>query len=372
MDRPFAIDARLNAYRGGGIPAYTQRLVAALAECAPGQHFLVLQHRRAQAPLISAPNVREVRLWTPPHHRFEQLALPLEVWRLRPALLHSPDFIPPLRRRWPAVITVHDLAFLRYPEILDTGARRYYGQIRAAVASADAIVADSESTRYDLQELLGVPPERVTVIYPAGSPGLHPLMLAEGERRVVAGTLLEANHFILFVSTLEPRKNVPTLLRALRLCLDREPGAGYRLVLAGARGWLDDPIFALARDLRLGDSLVVLGTVDDDELRWLYNACRLYVNASLYEGFGLPALEALQCGAASAVSNASSLPEVVGDAALVVPPLDVEAWAGAIARLWHDEMLRAQLRERALAQSARFSWRRAAEEMLAVYRSVLT
>jgi glycosyltransferase involved in cell wall biosynthesis len=372
-----AIDARLNAYRAGGIPVYTRQLLAAMAALTTAQEppaapveLLALQHYRQRQPLVSAPTVRRATLYTPPHHRYEQWTLPLELLPLRPDVLHCPDFIPPFRRPCPAVVTIHDLAFLHYPAIVDDAARRYYGQVRRAVWQADAVIAVSQATRADISNLLDLPPERVHVIYEAADPAFAPLSLAPGSQRRVNGCTLSTDSFLLFVSTLEPRKNLPTLLRALHLCRQRQPQTPYRLVLAGGRGWEDLPIFELVRDLRLYDAVVFLGHVAQADLRWLYNACRLYVNPSLYEGFGLPVLEAMACGAPVLISNTSSLPEVAGEAAVALPPHDVEAWATELARLWQDETARATLAQRGRTQAARFSWQAAARATLALYRDL--
>ncbi|MGB9737753.1 glycosyltransferase family 4 protein [Chloroflexus sp.] len=363
----FAIDARLNAYRQGGIAHYTQSLVRAMAPLlADEEELLVLEHVRARMPPVDG--LRRSRLLTPPHHRFEQLSLPVEVWLRRPMLLHSPDFIPPLVHAWRTVITIHDLAFLYFPEILDRAARRYYGRIYQAVAGADAIIAVSQATRDDIVERLGVPPERVTVIYEAADDDFRPLTIPAGTARIIDGQTLIADTFLLFVSTIEPRKNIPTLLQALRICCDRRPSAGYRLVLAGARGWLDEPILAQIGELGLSDRVIRIGFVGREDLRWLYAACRIYLNPSRYEGFGLPALEALACGAPAIVSDTSSLPEVVGDAAWLAPPLDPLAWADLIEQLWHDEAARADLSSRGPRQAARFSWQTTAQQTLALYR----
>jgi glycosyltransferase involved in cell wall biosynthesis len=366
---PIAIDARLNAYRAGGIPRYTHKLIAHLAQIAPAESWLVLNHRKLREATTYGPTLRNARLWTPPHHRLEQLTLPLEIALRRPRLIHSPDFIPPLRRTCPAVITVHDLAFRLFPEILDAAARRFYGQIERAVASAEAIIADSHSTARDLTALLGVPASRIDVIHLATD--LAPLPVAAGETRRLAGVEWAADSFLTFVSTLEPRKNIPLLLKALRVALDRSPHTPYRLALAGSRGWLDSAIFDGIRDLRLGEAVSFIERPSDDEMRWLLSACRIYVNPSRYEGFGLPALEALACGAPAIVADTSSLPEVVGGAAELVPPDDVAAWADAIARLWHDDDRRAALRSQGPIQAARFSWGRTAAATLGVYRRVL-
>ncbi len=363
----FALDARLNAYRQGGIAHYTRSLATAMVPLLTAdEELVILEHVRSRAPIV--PGVRRSLLFTPPHHRYEQISLPIEVFFRRPSVLHCPDFIPPLIRSYPAVITIHDLAFLFFPEILDQAARRYYGQIYQAAMSADAIIAVSRATRDDIVERLHVPPERITVIYEAADERFYPLDLPPGATHTIDGHTLVAGSFLLFVSTIEPRKNIPTLLRALRICCDRRPAAGYRLVLAGARGWLDEPILALIGELGLTEQVIRLGFIGGEDLRWLYAACRIYLNPSRYEGFGLPALEALACGAPAIVADTSSLPEVVGDAAWLAPPLDPVAWADLIEQLWHDEAAQADLRRRGPQQAARFSWRTAAMQTLAVYR----
>lgn len=366
----FAIDARLHAYRQGGITHYTRSLATAMIPLLDDEEeLIVLEHVRARTSLVAA--ARRSRLFTPPHHPLEQLALPLEVWFRRPSLLHSPDFIPPLIRTFPAVITIHDLAFLHFPEILDRAARRYYGQIYQAAASAEAIIAVSQATRDDIVDRLGVPPERITVIYEAADARFRPWYLPPGATRTIDGQMLRNDTFLLFVSTIEPRKNIPTLLRALRICCDRRPAVNYHLVLAGARGWLDQPILSLIGELSLQDRVTRIGFVSGEDLHWLYAACRIYLNPSRYEGFGLPALEALACGAPTIVADTSSLPEVVGDAAWLAPPLDPIAWADLIEQLWHDDSARKELSRRGPQQAARFSWTTAAQQTLALYRQLI-
>jgi glycosyltransferase involved in cell wall biosynthesis/ribosomal protein S27AE len=363
-----AIDARLNAYRQGGIPQYTRQLMTALAEVARDDTIISLQHRDHQRPLVVAHNVRRQTVLTPPHHRLEQWTLPLEAMLARPDLLHTPDFIAPRRRPFPAVVTIHDLAFMHYPQILDDAGRAYYSQVKASALAANAIIAVSEATRQDVAQLLDVPLEQIDVIHEAAAPIYGRIELRPGEVRVLDGTPVAAGTFMLFVSTLEPRKNLPTLLRALRTAIDRAPDAGYRLVVAGSRGWRDEEIFSTVRELHLADHVVFARRVGQYDLRWLYNACRMYINPSLYEGFGLPLLEAMACGAACLAAATSSLPEIGGDAAIYVPPLDAGLWADAIAELWDDEERRAELGRRGRVQAQRFSWLRAARETLQVYR----
>ncbi len=364
-------DLRLNAYRQGGIPQYNRQLLGALARLAPDVGFVALQHRKQQQPVVTGANITPVTLLTPPHHRLEPLALPLELLPHGLTVLHCPDVIAPRWRSVPAVVTIHDLAFLLFPEILDANARQYYGQVRDTVRHADAIIAVSQHTRADICTLLEVPPERVTVIYEAAAPRFVPVALPPHATRQINRHRLTAGTFALFVSTIEPRKNLTTLLRALRLCLEREPHTPYQLVIAGLPGWNDAAIYQAARNLRLAEHLIWLGGVSQADLHWLYNACRVYANPSLYEGFGLPVLEALACGAAVLAADTSSIPEVAGDAAMLLPATDVDAWAAAMERLWHDAALRGQLGQRGVAQAAQFSWQQAASETLAVYRRVV-
>lgn len=366
-----AIDARLNAYRQGGIPQYTRHLLGALAEFASNDRIISLQHPSQLRPLAIAPNVERRTLLTPPHHRYESWTLPIELLRIRPHVFHCPDFIAPQRRLCPAIVTIHDLAFLRYPDILDDAARAYYHQVGKSALAADAIIAVSEATRRDIVQLIGIPPEQIDVIYEAAAPLYRQLCLQPGEVRLLNGTPITAGSFLLFVSTLEPRKNLPTLLKALRICLDRRPDRAYFLVIVGGRGWRDESIFSTVSDLRLADQVLFTGNLGPYDLRWLYNACRLYINPSLYEGFGLPLLEAMACGASCLAAETSSLPEVGGDTVMYVPPLDVGSWADAIETLWDDEQRRQELSRLVQLRAQQFSWQRAARETHQVYQRVV-
>jgi glycosyltransferase involved in cell wall biosynthesis len=366
----YAIDARLNAYRIGGIPQYTRQLATKIAELARDDTLICLQHREHHTPLVVAPNVDRATLYTPPHHRWEPYSLPLELLPLRAHLVHFPDFIAPRLRPCKAVITIHDLAFLHYPEILDDQASRYYRQIDQSARHADAIIAVSHATAEDIVARLNIPRERIDVIYEAAGPSYMPIHVEPSEQRTIGETTISAGSFLLFVSTLEPRKNLPMLLHALRICRDRQPGEPYRLLVVGARGWREHSIYQTIQELHLGDAVHFLGAVSDDDLCWLYNACRMYLNPSRYEGFGLPLLEALACGAACLASNRSSLPEIGGDAAHYLPAEEPEAWAEAITALWHDEQARQALGQRGIRRAREFSWARAARETLDVYRRV--
>jgi glycosyltransferase involved in cell wall biosynthesis len=364
------IDARLNAYRNGGIPQYTRQLIYAMAEVAPTTALTILQHRRQPERLVSAPNITRQVIYTPPHHRWEPWTLPLEISAVHPSVVLFPDFIAPTRRNFPAVVTIHDLAFLHFNDLLDDNARAFYGRVGASSKHADGIIAVSESTKRDIVQLLGIAPERITVIYEAAAAHFVPLPQTPHERKRINNVDVTANAFLLFVSTIEPRKNLPVLLQALRICRDRHPDRDYHLVAAGARGWRETPILHQIDHLRLHDAITLLGSVTDDDLHWLYANCRLYANPSRYEGFGLPLLEALACGAPALASDTSSLPEIGGDAAQYIPPDDPIAWADAIEQLWQDDDQRYAMAQRGPSHAAQFSWQTAATQTLHLLNQV--
>ncbi len=362
------IDARLVYYHQAGIGQYILRLTQALARIDPDDHFVIFKSRKDKTLIVDQANFSLQHLWTPSHHRFERWALSLELAPFALDLLHSPDFIPPAWTRAPSVITMHDLAFLLYPRFLTRGSARYYGQVDLAARQADHIIAVSQSTKRDTIRMLGVPEAKVTVIYEAAHPLFAPIADTDALDRVRARYRLPAD-FILFVSTIEPRKNLPTLLRAFRRLRDQYKSPAI-LAIAGNRGWLAQEVDQVLDELNLSDAVRFLGGVPNEELVYLYNAAKLFVLPSFYEGFGLPPLEAMACGTPVIVSNVSSLPEVVGDAGILVEPEDVEGLTVAMWRVLSDETLRREMRDKGLARAATFSWERAARETLAVYRQV--
>ncbi|MBK8986760.1 MAG: glycosyltransferase family 4 protein [Chloroflexi bacterium] len=362
------IDARLPFYQMGGISQYTVHLVQALAEIDPTNAYTIFHSRRdGRSYLPPAANFRRRNLWTPSHHRLERLALAAELLPHRLDVLHSPDFIPPAAGARRSIITVHDLNFIYYPEFLTAESRRYYaGQIAWAVQRADHISADSHATRRDLIEQLGVPPQKVTTIHLAANPLYERPFAPEA----IQPTLSQYNlprGFILFVGTLEPRKNLPMLLRAYKL-LRQETAVDIPLILVGGKGWIYDEIFATIEALGLRDHVRHLSGVYDEQLAHLYHGAGVLVTPSHYEGFGLPALEAMHCGCPVIVSNRGSLPEVAGDAGWLLDPDDKTAWAAALARTLTDSDLRAGMIARGHAQAQTFSWRQTAVQTLALYR----
>ena len=364
------IDARLVYYQRAGIGQYTLRLSRALAAIDSSNTYVILHSRKDHAPLAEGANVRRYGLWTPPHHRLEQWILPVELMAPGLDVLHCPDFIPPFHRRCPAVITVHDLAFLRFPGLLTADSQRYYGQIGRAVSSAEHIIAVSESTKTDLVTLAGADGAKISVVHEAAGPEFQPAG-AEAMRAVRLRYAI-TGEYILFVSTIEPRKNIPFLLQAYAYLRQNwsEDVACPKLVLAGRRGWLCESIFAVLEELKLGEAVIVTGGVPVEDLPGLYSGACCFVLPSLYEGFGLPVLEAMSCGAPVIATHTSSLPEVTGDAAILIDAQDMVGLANSMRLVCTDADRRRAMSEKGLRQAGRFSWERAARETLACYQSV--
>ncbi|MBN8634967.1 MAG: glycosyltransferase family 4 protein [Anaerolineae bacterium] len=358
------IDARLTYYRTGGISTYIVRLIKALERLDFEHPYVVLHSRKARETLVT--RFQRADLWTPCHHRLERVALSVELARFRLALLHSPDFIPPLRGARRHVITVHDLNFLFYPQYLTADSLRYYnGQINTAVEQADHIFADSEATKRDLITMLHVPAEKITVHLLGVDEAFQPQPPAEIARVRAALTLPPA--YLLYVGTFEPRKNIAGLIEAYaQLPVDAPP-----LVLAGNRGWLFEETMQQITRLNLGDRVLWREKIPQADLPGLYSGASALITPSFYEGFGLPALEAMACGTVPIVSDRGSLPEVVGDVGLKVNPDDTAAIAQAINHALSDSGWRDQQRAAGLRRAATFQWEATARTVLSVYQALL-
>lgn len=363
------IDTRLTHYRTGGISTYMRELVRALAslDTAAAHHFVIFHSRKGQPN--PAPSFAKAALWTPCHHRWERWALSLELARFRLDVLHSPDFIPPWHGARRHVITVHDLTFLHYPQYLTADSRRYYNdQINASVKQADQILVDSSATRDDLVAMLGVPEAKIHVHLLGVDPRFHPLPPDVMPQQ--RATLRLPPRYLLFVGTIEPRKNITGLLQAYRLLLDRLPNAPP-LLLVGRRGWLFEDTLRQVQALGLADRLHWREDIADDAMPTVYNAAEALILPSFYEGFGFPALEAMACGTVPLVSNRSSLPEVVGDVGLQFNPEDPSAIAAAIERVLTDAPWRKAVAEAGRLRARQFTWQNTARIALQAYERAL-
>jgi glycosyltransferase involved in cell wall biosynthesis len=352
------LNAALMSSRGGyrqtGVSRYIRELLTALGpELEPGESVIPLG---AGHPAISErPPLRIA---------WEQTVLPVEARLRRLDLLHGPLHVAPFISLTPAVITVHDLAFLKYPDRVPRSRRLYLtpGTRRSALR-ARKVIAISTSTANDLMAWLELPASMIEVIPLAPTASIQH----------ITGPALDTfrqnaditRPYLLTVGTLEPRKNLSTLLRAFAALAPEIP---HDLVLVGPEGWLNEGLGETVRALGLADRVRLTGFVSDEDLSGWYSAADCFVFPSVYEGFGLPPLEAMRCGAPVVTTNVSSLPDVVGDAAITVDPFDAEALAAAMRRVISDQALAEELCARGIARAAEFSWARTARETLAVYR----
>lgn len=376
--RRIGIDAHLlsfaGSYRQAGVSRYIAELLRAFAAGGDGAHEYLAYAGPERPPAGFAPGGgvrwRHSRLPTaraPVRIAWEQAAGPVVARRDRLDLLHGPVNVLPLLAPCPGVITVHDLAFLAHPETHGAGRRRYLTLLTALSARRAArIIAVSAFTGDELVRRLRVPRRKIAVVHNAADPAFRPLP-ADAVARFRAERGLP-ERIVLFVGTLEPRKNLTGLLDAFARIA---PATDATLVVGGGKGWLFDEIFARVERLGLAGRIRFVGYLPEDELPLWYNAAEVFAYPSRYEGFGLPPLEALACGTPVVTSSASSLPEVVGDAALLADPADPAALAAALSRALGDPDLRARLRERGPRRAADFSWSRTAAATRAVYDAVL-
>ena len=357
--------------QGAGIGRHTRQLVAALAALAPAAAAVRLVSYGRAAPAQPAPlPLRRVPLanrWLSAAWYRADLPLPADWLSGGADLYHASDFtLPPLHRAR-GLLTVHDLSFLTAPQHADAGLRRFLSRaVPHSVARAYHILADSESTRRDLIHLLHADPQRITVVYPGVEARFAPIHDPVRLAAVRARYGLGEQPFVLGLGTLEPRKNWDGLIRAWNRL--RRAGLPHPLVIGGGKGWLVQQIEAEAAASPWRDDIHFIGFVDDSDLSALYSAAALFAFPSHYEGFGIPLLEAMACGAAVVCADNSSLPEAAGDAAVLVNAADEAALAAALQRVLEDAPYRSALQTAGFRQARRFTWQAAAQTLWQTYQ----
>jgi glycosyltransferase involved in cell wall biosynthesis len=283
-------------------------------------------------------------------------------------VFHGTDHLLPYFRRIRTVFTLHDLIPLLFPEF-HLPLNRWFLNLMFPrfLRRADAIVAVSECTKKDAIRIYGTPEEKITVIYNGVDARFHPVRDAETLRRVRAAYRLP-EAYILYVGTIEPRKNLARLLDAYHAL--RQAGYPHKLAIVGAKGWLYQPVFDRIAALGLQDEVIFPGYIADEDLPAVYSGAALFAFPSLYEGFGIPPLEAMACGVPTLVSDTSSLPEVVGDAALQVSPTDTGAIKAGMERILSDAALARELAGRGPERARMFTWDKAARQLVDLYHAV--
>jgi len=361
---------REGTYRGAGIHSYIYHLLRHLPGADARFSYTVFLGR----PRNDLPGMEPYAAKFPTDHPlvrvlWEQTAQPWLLRRYQIALVHGLAFALPLLGSCPMIVTVYDLAFYRLPHYFRPWNRLYLKlATRLSTQRANYVIAISQSTKDELVRVLGVAPEKITVVSPGKSEEMQPLdedaVAAFRRRRKLP------EQMIFYLGTLEPRKNLVALLRAYALLRDMAPSVPT-LVLGGAKGWYYEEIFAAIEQLGLKDDVLLPGYIPRNELLWWYNAADCFVYPSLYEGFGLPVLEAMACGTPVVTSNAAALPEVVGDAGLIVPPDDVDRLAQAIHKTLYDDDWRRHATQGGIRQATKFSWSAAARHTADLYAIAL-
>jgi len=352
-----------------GVVRYTHELVSALARMAPDEITVFVTRapdgldglplRRIRAPFTTRSEYSRAA--------WEQIVVPLELTRLRPDVYHSPNYIVPLALRCPVVVTVHDTFFLdrRWQRLKS---HLYLSALTAvAVKKADRIICVSQHTFDAFTEHFPQARSRARLVGEGISSGLEPSDEPAVERFRTAHGL--PDRYILFVGTVEPRKNLARLIAAYEETI-RLTGAPDHLVLCGGTGWKNADVFERIEGSRLRARIHVLGYVAEEDLAAAYTGCSLFVYPSLAEGFGLPPLEAMACGAPVVTSNTTSLPETVGDAARLVDPLDIGSISDGVVEILSDEIVRKSYIEAGFARAAEMSWDAVASRTMAVYKDV--
>lgn len=360
-------------YRGAGINRTIHNLLRHIPQADGSSRYTAfLSERRMVGQQPRSLRLRLSRLPTvkPPVRIFwEQVIQPIEVRREDIDVLHSLAFVRPFLCPCPSVVTIYDLSFLHFPRSFKPFNRLYLHYFTWWSASrADRLIVISHHTKDDVRRSFSLPDDKIDVVFCGVEETFYPRGPDEVEAFRARQGLPE--RMILSVSSLEPRKNLGRLLRAFAQVRKQWP-TGHKLVLAGAPGWGYQSFFDLVEQLGLQDDVLFPGFIPQDDLPLWYSAADLFVYPSLYEGFGLPPLEAMACGVPVVVSNASSLPEVVGEAGILVDPYDVEALAAAMVRVLRDRGLAAVMREAGLARARQFTWDRAARAVVQVYDNVL-
>lgn len=367
-----AIDAHTVGTKLGGNESYAVNLIEALAQIdSVNQYTIYVTTSEARERFSSRwPNFK-VRS-TLPHTPLIRIPLTLSAeLRKNPVDVLHVQFTAPPFCPCPVVVSIHDLSFEHLPETFNRRSRTQLRlTVRHSAKRAARILSLSEHTRRDIIETYGIQPERVTAI-PLAAPDHFGPITDNRELQRVRHTYGIDGDYILSVGSIQPRKNLARLIRAYaslrRNCsADKLP----KLVLVGKCAWLYDETLRALDETNVKDTVVLTGYVPESDLPALYSGALCFVYPSFFEGFGLPPLEAMKCGAAVIVGNRTSLPEVVGDAALAVDPFDVEAIAGAMHKLVNDPALRKELSVKGQQRASEFNWRETASKTLTVYKEV--
>ena len=308
---------------------------------------------------------RKLKLW-------DKIRFPLlELLGFKADILHCPDFIVPPTMNKNIILTVHDLAFIRFPEFnLDWFIKKYTGEIKRNARISKKIIADSESTRNDIVNFFGIDPARVDVVYLAADDIFRKLTEKEKSMDILKKYQIDKK-YILSVGTIEPRKNFAALIRAFNNIKKTRIGSGYKLVIVGRTGWKSEATYQGRENSPYSDDILFTGRITDQDLVQLYNWAELFVYPSLFEGFGLPPLEAMSCGLPVIAYDTSSLKEIIGDAGKLVETGDETELENQLLYVLENEKIKRELSSKSLTQAKKFKWEETAKKTLDIYNKII-
>lgn len=371
-----AIDVRTVLPNRSGVGNYVLHLIQNLRQVDPEPfyYFLAFKKNISSLGLLGLEQNSMLTVFSHENHPlgdfWEHFILPLRLKKRGVDVFHGPASLIPFRKEcFRVVVTIHDLVAFLFPETIPLKYGAYMRfLLRQAVKKANRIISVSYHTRQDLIDILKVPPEKISVIHEAPSPIFQPYDKEEVRRRLKERYGI-TKKFIYHLGNIEPRKNLINLLEAFaRVC--RDLGPEYQLVVSGQKGWLIRSLSHFLKTYPVRDQIFFTGYVPVEDLPLFMNGAEIFVFPSLYEGFGLPVLEAMSCGTPVISSNRSSIPEIVGSAAVLIDPTDPTEIADRIVSLLKNDQERSRLSHRGLEQAARFSWTEVARKTLEVYRLV--
>lgn len=375
------IDVTSAVMQGGGIGRYTRELVQAVIALDQSNQYTLFSAPPPEGKSLTAvfpPSAHISHKLSPLNEAWlyrlwyrARLPLPVQWFTGKLDLFHSPDFVlPPVQGAVPTLLTVHDLSFVHYPQVYPQVLVDYLNRVVPwSVGRATHILADSAATKADLMAVWAVPAEKITVLYSGVGEAFVRVDEAGRITAVRQQYHLGDAPYLLTVGTVQPRKNYQMLIQAFAPIAAQWP---HQLVIAGGKGWLYDEMMAEVEKQGLNGRVHFTGFVADDDLPALYSGAELFVMPSVYEGFGIPLLEAMACGVPSLASNVSSLPEVGGETAVLLPPHDTAAWTAAIDRLLNSQPLQKEMAEAGYKQVQKFSWQQAAAQLLTLYHDLLS
>ena len=373
------IDVTSAITQGGGIGRYTRELIRALVAVDQDNEYRFFSAKPIAKPPVENP-VPQASNCTYHPSRFNerwlyrlwyraQLPIPVQWTTGKLDLFHSPDFVlPPTSGKIPTLLTVHDLSFVFFPDVYPKPLVSYLNQVvPRSVNKATHILADSQATKDDLIGVYQVAQEKITVLYSGADERFQPVTDKAKIRAVRQKYNLADTPYILSVGTVQPRKNYQMLIRAFAPVAQHQP---HDLIISGGKGWLYDEMMAEVERQGLNGRVHFIGFVDDEDLPTLYSEATLFVMPSIYEGFGIPILEAMGCGTPVISSNVSSLPEVTGDTSVLLPPDNQLAWTDTIENLLQNRAQREALVKLGFDQAKQFSWQKSAKQLLQIYYKI--